>query len=363
MMRNISKICVFLLLSALSTAAWRPACAQQKAGGVEFDRTVHDFGSIVSGSGAVSCTFNVRNTSDKPVVIYSVTTTCGCTDVEWTKAPLKPGESGKVKASYSNDEGPYPFDKTISVWLSSSSKPVNLRLRGVCRAKKMSLEEMYPLKKGPLGLEADTIEGGFVDQGRQRSGSFKIANLSSKAVSISTGKMPEGLAVKCSAAKIPAKGTAEITWTVTADRSRWGMNEYSFDILADGKKAAVMTVRVSTREDFSSLDKAAKEAGARPMFTSSTSTFNRVKAGTVIDVSYEMRNIGKETLTVYKVDCNRPGLSCPEIAELPAGGKTALRMKLDTSGMPSGEYLAIVTLTTNSPLRPVVNLFITGWIE
>jgi hypothetical protein len=31
--------------------------------------------------------------------------------------------------------------------------------------------------------------------------------------------------------------------------------------------------------------------------------------------------------------------------------------------MPKGEVLAIVNLTTNSPLRPIVNLFITGWIE
>ena len=28
-----------------------------------------------------------------------------------------------------------------------------------------------------------------------------------------------------------------------------------------------------------------------------------------------------------------------------------------------GETLAIVTLTTNSPLRPIVNLFIAGWLE
>jgi hypothetical protein len=36
---------------------------------------------------------------------------------------------------------------------------------------------------------------------------------------------------------------------------------------------------------------------------------------------------------------------------------------IDTSDMPEGEMLTIVTLTTNSPLRPIVNLFIAGWIE
>ena len=36
---------------------------------------------------------------------------------------------------------------------------------------------------------------------------------------------------------------------------------------------------------------------------------------------------------------------------------------LDTKDLPKGEHLTIVTLTTNSPLRPIVNLFIAGWIE
>ena len=36
---------------------------------------------------------------------------------------------------------------------------------------------------------------------------------------------------------------------------------------------------------------------------------------------------------------------------------------LDTKGMASGEALFIVTLTTNSPLRPIVNLYITGFIK
>jgi hypothetical protein len=31
--------------------------------------------------------------------------------------------------------------------------------------------------------------------------------------------------------------------------------------------------------------------------------------------------------------------------------------------MPEGEMLTIVTLTTNCPLRPIINLFVAGWIE
>ena len=46
-----------------------------------------------------------------------------------------------------------------------------------------------------------------------------------------------------------------------------------------------------------------------------------------------------------------------------AGGEGSFKVALNTSKLPVGEALVIVTLTTNSPLRPIVNLFIAGWIE
>ena len=78
--------------------------AQVKLGeGLEADKTVHNFGDIKLDSGPVSCTFTLTNTSDKPIVIYQVVSSCGCTDVEWTKEPILPGKKGKISATYSND--------------------------------------------------------------------------------------------------------------------------------------------------------------------------------------------------------------------------------------------------------------------
>ena len=50
---------------------------------------------------------------------------------EWTQTEIKPGESGTIKASYNNQDGPYPFDKTIKVYFSNYNKPVALHLKGV----------------------------------------------------------------------------------------------------------------------------------------------------------------------------------------------------------------------------------------
>ena len=96
-------------------------------GVVRFDKTIHDFGDVTLGQGALNCAFTATNISDKPIVIYNVVSSCGCTGVKWTREPVLPGKSGKISATYSNDEGPYPFDKTLTVYISNVKKPIVLR--------------------------------------------------------------------------------------------------------------------------------------------------------------------------------------------------------------------------------------------
>ena len=79
-MKGIKKL-ITVILTLLSVAA---AAQEKLPNGLVIDKTVHNFGDIMLDSGPVSCTFTVKNESDKPAVIYSVTSSCGCTNVSWT---------------------------------------------------------------------------------------------------------------------------------------------------------------------------------------------------------------------------------------------------------------------------------------
>ena len=108
-----------------------PAAAQKEFGGIaSFDRTVHDFGKIDTRDGAVSCTFEVTNISDSTMNIFAVTTTCGCTSSKWTRTDIAPGGTGTIEVTYTNDEGPYPFDKPLNVYISGIDRPVILHIKG-----------------------------------------------------------------------------------------------------------------------------------------------------------------------------------------------------------------------------------------
>jgi len=79
----------------------------------KFNTEKHDFGKIKQ---AVPATyeFEVTNKSDKPLIIENAHATCGCTTPEWSKEPLAPGKTTKIKVGYNAMNGGH-FDKSVYV--------------------------------------------------------------------------------------------------------------------------------------------------------------------------------------------------------------------------------------------------------
>ena len=360
-MKRITSFCFALITCILF---YNSSYAQEKLGnGLEIDKMVHNFGDIMLDSGPVSCEFTLTNKSSKPAVIYNVISSCGCTDVEWTKEPIKPGSTGKISATYSNDEGPYPFDKSLTLYLSDVKKPIVLKLRGISREKMRPLSELYPIHRGPMGMKEDMINCGNLEQGRDKSETVMIANTSSSPIKVEFKNVSDNLIVTVRPNPIPAESTAELTATVSASRENWGRNEYWAVPIVDGKEYGKIGFRAFTKENFDELSEEERMQGSMPRFETSTYSFGKVKAGTQIHASYKMKNEGKSCFCVYKVDVDSCCYSHSDIPAADPGEEISFRVHLDTKDLPKGECLKIVTLTTNSPLRPIVNLFISGTIE
>lgn len=337
-------------------------CAQT----LTFSKVSHDFGQVTLGSGPVQCTFEAVNNSSQSAVIRSVTTSCGCTNVQWQHEPIAPGARTTISASYSNDEGPFPFDKVLTVKVVGEEKPILLHLRGRSVKEVLPDSEVYTnVFGGSMGLESVEFKLGNIEQGLSRGEQATVANLSSKPVKVTFADVTPGLTMSLSPNPIPAGAHATLTMTVQTSSDRWGTNTYSAKPVVGGVKSdKAITVQALTCTKFSTLSREQKSAGSRPLFEESTFSFGHKKQGTRVEGSFSCRNAGKSTLTIYKVESDNPtGLKAQTMADVPAQGSGSFAFTLDTSAMPKGEALVIVTLVTNSPLRPVVNLFITGWID
>ena len=356
-----------IMLSAVAAvlASLGVASAQSQFGGlVELDKTVHDFGEVLTTDGPLSCKFTVSNISAKPVTILMVVSSCGCTDVTWTREPIAPGKTGTISATYQNEDGPFPFDKTLTVYLAEYKQPVILRLRGTVREKALPVKQTYTVKRGSLGFKEEEIQGGNMSQGQQKSGEFTVANIGDSPITVSFKDVSKFMRISISPATIPAGGTAKVSYTIDSDRSLWGKNSYWFTPVVGGRAQNKISIIAVTKEDFSDWTRDQRANGSNLLFKSNTFSFNPQAAGKTIQVEYDLSNVGKSDLVIYKVDTDNPKAVLQEEPPVLKPGQTGkLKLTLDTKGMPKGEVLIIVSLTTNSPLRPLVNLFITGFIQ
>jgi len=73
--------------------------------------------------------FEFVNTGKTDIVITNVQPTCGCTVADYTKTPIKPGEKGKVNATF-NAATKGAFSKTIKVTTNADATPKSLSFKG-----------------------------------------------------------------------------------------------------------------------------------------------------------------------------------------------------------------------------------------
>ena len=71
----------------------------------------------------------LKNTGDAPLVIHGVDTSCGCTRVEYSQRPLRPGEETTLLIVYEADEAGH-FRKTVDVYCNTADVPLRISVTG-----------------------------------------------------------------------------------------------------------------------------------------------------------------------------------------------------------------------------------------
>jgi hypothetical protein len=97
---------------------------------VSFDELSFDFGERPVDADFTH-KFILHNTGEKDLVIETVKPSCSCTAPDWTREPIKPGESGFVTAKY-NPQKTYhgAFTKTVTVKTNTEPGHTTLKITG-----------------------------------------------------------------------------------------------------------------------------------------------------------------------------------------------------------------------------------------
>jgi hypothetical protein len=87
----------------------------------------HNFGKIESGE-KVACIFTFENRGTGPLVLQSVSTSCGCTAPKYETKPVLPGKTGEIEVVFNSSGYNGMQSKTVTVRSNASDPYVLLKI-------------------------------------------------------------------------------------------------------------------------------------------------------------------------------------------------------------------------------------------
>ncbi len=150
-MRTFILISLFLFSAVLFLPAQQPKQQTPKnsnpnAAEITFEKTVHDYGTILRGANG-TCEFKFVNTGKEPLILSKPLSSCGCTVPTWPQEPILPGKSDVIKVTY-NTSKIGPINKTVTVNSNALTNRIKLSIKGLVIAKPV---ETVPKKQNDLG--------------------------------------------------------------------------------------------------------------------------------------------------------------------------------------------------------------------
>lgn len=94
-----------------------------------FDKQSFELGTMQEGEPA-EFVIELKNTSDAPLSIEEVDTSCGCTIANAPKGPIKPGETARVSVSIDTSGKVGAMAKTLTIKTDQPGQPHVLTLKG-----------------------------------------------------------------------------------------------------------------------------------------------------------------------------------------------------------------------------------------
>ncbi|HEY6062064.1 MAG TPA: DUF1573 domain-containing protein [Chitinophagaceae bacterium] len=121
-MKKISAL--FVLMTAFLAAGAQNQAVPEDV--LQIKVTEHDFGMIPQGK-PVYYTFEIVNTGKTELKLDNVQASCGCTTPEWSRDPIAPGATAKIKVGYNAAAENY-FEKPITItYNSNQSKQIKIK--------------------------------------------------------------------------------------------------------------------------------------------------------------------------------------------------------------------------------------------
>lgn len=152
-------------------------CSQTVSNVLIFEEPVFDFGEILEQNGVVSHTFVFENKGKTPILINDVVSGCGCTNHEYSKEPIRPGQKGAITIGYNPYYRPGFFSKEIIIFSNNGKHISRIWIKGTVIPTIHPVENDYPYSFGSgLYLNLKVLAFGRIEQGKSKQIRLRYAN-------------------------------------------------------------------------------------------------------------------------------------------------------------------------------------------
>ena len=206
---------------------------------VEAEQAVVDCGQVLFRQ-PVTTEFQLKNTGNKPLLIKNVRRSCGCTEVDYPRQEIAPGQTFRVKTVYDAKQMG-TFQKQVALFTNASAgEPLVLTLQGRVVEKKMDFDGQYAYTLGKLKADADDIEFDDVNLGDRPTQRIHIFNATDQVMQPQVMHVPSYLSVTVSPSRLAPRHSGEIAVTLDSRKLRdLGLNQTSVYLGANpGDKVA-----------------------------------------------------------------------------------------------------------------------------
>ena len=351
----------YIVVIALFTLIYGVVGAQ-----IKFSELSHDFGEIAEDGGKVEHIFTFRNISDKPVVVVSAHTSCGCTKAEFLRKPVMPDSVATVKVVFDPMNYPGAFARKITIVTAEGALKERLLITGKVLPRKKSIEEQYPVILGDgVRAEANSHSFGYLEHGKMKQSTFEIFNGSERDVVLAV-ENPYAELEFYLPARLSAGGKAAINFgcLLPENSTIYGSVAYSVWLVVNGQRVQYPFILNGL-----AIDSGEENENNRPQMIAMSENF--IKFGAVkCDVAkfartIEVRNEGDRAIEIRKLELVGNGFLAHLEGDstIEAGGKRKVNVEIYPSQLPFGAVVERLRIVSNDPKMPVMTIRVSAIVE
>lgn len=101
---------------------------------IQFKDSKKNFGMVKKGE-LVKVVYEFKNSGNSPLIIYDYKVGCPCTEVEFSRDPVLPGESAEILVKFDTKSAYDNQDRVIEIISNAKNSSQKIRLKGVVLTK------------------------------------------------------------------------------------------------------------------------------------------------------------------------------------------------------------------------------------